>query len=88
MSSLWTHINQEFTPKPLSSFWGPPLLDASEEITLNTILSNDEVTDQIELTFVSFDLKNTERNTGNVNISNKLRKNQSIILGRSYLSSK
>ena len=25
MSSLWTYINQEFTPKPLSSFWGPPL---------------------------------------------------------------
>ncbi|MBT4033925.1 MAG: hypothetical protein HON27_11120 [Candidatus Marinimicrobia bacterium] len=26
VSSLWTHINQEFTPKPLSSFWGPPLI--------------------------------------------------------------
>jgi len=27
VSSLWTHINQEFTPKPLSSFWGPPLFN-------------------------------------------------------------
>ena len=26
VSSLWTYINPEFTPKPLSSFWGPPLL--------------------------------------------------------------
>ena len=25
MSSLWTYIKPEFTPKPLSSFWGPPL---------------------------------------------------------------